>query len=150
MAGYLFAVVPILRLASDGDKDHFESFARLHDMAWYSITVATRSGEAIALSVLSRANNPATWSLESLGGIVFRQSRIDADSFFFCPKAAVVFQPLIAANGGKPCVSPLVGTFRQTKSSRIVLGFKTDWHEMRRPERRQQRLRINARRLHNP
>jgi hypothetical protein len=105
-------------------------------MAWYSVTVAASSGEAIASSVLSRANNPATWSLESFGGMVFRQRRADADSFFFCPKAAVVFHPLIAANGGTPCVSPLMGSFRRWKSSRIVLGFKTDWCDMKQPEHR--------------
>lgn len=106
-------------------------------MGWYAVTVAAPSGEAIAAHVLSRANNPATWSFESLGAIVFRQKRGDEDAFFFCPKAALLFEPLIATNDGKPCDSPLVRTLLQSTSSRLVLGFKTNWEPVKRPERRQ-------------
>jgi hypothetical protein len=108
-------------------------------MAWHSITV--RSGDEIASLVLARANDPGTWSLETLGAIVFRQARKDADSFFFCPRASVVFDPVIAGNNGEPCVSPLMSSLRHTTSWRILLGFKTDWQLVQRvPRRQRQRM----------
>jgi hypothetical protein len=107
-------------------------------MGWFVVTVAPPSaGDAIADHVLSRANNPATWSFESLGALIYRHRRGNADAFFFCPKAALVFEPLIATNDGKPCDSPLNKTLLQSGSSRLVLGFRTNWEPIKRPERRQ-------------
>jgi len=98
---------------------------------WHSFSVAPPDGDTIAAHLLSRANNPATWSLESLGALVFRQMRTDADSFYFCPKASTVFQPLIASNDGKPCESPLVRTLVKARASRMVLGFRTQWEPLK-------------------
>ena len=106
-------------------------------MGWHSFTVAPPAGDTIAAHVLSRANNPVTWSFESLGAMVFRQRREDADRFYFCPKASMVFQPLIATNDGKPCDSPLIRALLQSRSSRLVLGFRTDWEQMKHPGRKQ-------------
>lgn len=106
-------------------------------MGWYSLIVKRPSGDDIAAYVLSRANNPATWSFESLGALVFREMRDDADSFFFCPKAALVFEPLIATNNGKPCDSPLERTLLRANSARLVLGFKTHWEPVKRRKRAQ-------------
>ena len=42
-------------------------------MGWFSITVAPSSdGDAMAAHLFLRANDPTTWSLESLGAIIFR------------------------------------------------------------------------------
>src|SRR5438094_5355502 len=106
-------------------------------MGWHSFTVPPSTGEAIAAHILSRANNPVTWSFESLGAMVFHQRRGDADCFYFCPKASVLFQPLIATNEGRPSDSPLIRTLLQSRSSRLVLGFRTNWEMMKHPSRKQ-------------
>jgi hypothetical protein len=102
---------------------------------WYTVSVPRTSGDDLAAYVLSRANNPATWSFESLGALVFRETREDEDSFFFCPKAAVVFEPFISTNNGKPCNSPLERTLLRANSARLVLGFKTHWEPVTRRKR---------------
>ena len=79
-------------------------------MGWYVVTVAPPSaGDAIADHVLSRANNPATWSFECLGALVYRHRRGNADAFFFCPKAALVFE--------------LLAFFRQLRGPGLQLGL---------------------------
>jgi hypothetical protein len=100
-------------------------------MGWHSFTVAPAVGDTIASRLLGRANNPATWSFESLGALVFRERRDDADRFYFCPKASTVFEPVLATNDGMPCDSPLVRTLLQARASRLVLGFRTDWEPLK-------------------
>ena len=99
--------------------------------AWQSFSVDTAAGETIAAHVLGRANNPATWSFESLGALVFRQMRTDGETFYFCPKASTVFQPLIAGNDGEPCESPLIRTLLKARAARLVLGFRTHWEPLK-------------------
>ena len=106
-------------------------------MGWHSFTIARSSGDAIAEYLLGRANNPVTWSFENLGGIVFRQTAETADAFFFCPKASLVYLEIISANSGGGCDSPLLRTLSATASTRLVLGYQTQWEPVKRPERKQ-------------
>ena len=106
-------------------------------MGWQSFTVAQPSGDAIAEYLLGRANNPVTWSFENLGAIVFRQTAAEADSFYFCPKASLVYAEIISANDGKACDSPLLRTLAAASSTRLVLGYQTRWEPVKRPERKQ-------------
>ena len=106
-------------------------------MGWHSFTVVRSSGDAIAEYLLGRANNPVTWSFENLGGIVFRQIAEGADAFFFCPKASLVYEEIIAANDGNGCDSPLLRTLAAATSTRLVLGYQTQWEAVKRPERKQ-------------
>lgn len=105
-------------------------------MGWYLVRIPGGGGEALASTLLGRANEPATWSFENLGAIVFRQVRPDEQAFYFCPRASVMFESLISPLGGRPCDSPLVRTLLQSTASRLVLGFKTHWEPVKRPERR--------------
>lgn len=105
-------------------------------MGWYLVTVAGDGGEALASAIVGRANEPATWSFENLGAIVFRQKRADEQAFYFCPRARLMFESLIASLGGRPCASPLMRTLLQPTASRLVLGFKTNWEPVKRPERK--------------
>jgi hypothetical protein len=106
-------------------------------MGWHSFKVVHLAGDAIAEHLLGRANNPVTWSFENLGGIVFRQAALDADAFFFCPKASLVYEEIISANEGRLCDSPLLRTLAVATSSRLVLGYQTQWEPVKRPERKQ-------------
>ena len=106
-------------------------------MGWHSFTVVRSAGDAIAEYLLGRANNPVTWSFENLGGIVFRQTVEAADAFFFCPKASLVYGEIISANDGNGCDSPLLRTLAAASSSRLVLGYQTQWEPVKRPERKQ-------------
>jgi hypothetical protein len=106
-------------------------------MSWHSFVVAPAvEGDAVAADLLGRANDPTSWSFESLGAIVFRQQLDGADCFFFCPKAAAIYRQLIAANDGKPCDSPLTRTLPAATSSRLILGFQTKWEPMKRADRK--------------
>lgn len=100
-------------------------------MGWHSFTVPSPEGDAIAAHLLGRANNPATWSFESLGALIFRERLEAADRFYFCPRASPLFQPVISTNEGEPCESPLVRTLLQARASRLVLGFRTDWEPLK-------------------
>jgi hypothetical protein len=106
-------------------------------MGWHSFIVAPPpEGDAVAADLLGRANDPTSWSFESLGAIVFRQRLEGADCFFFCPKASSIYVQLIAAKNGRPCDSPLTRTLTAAKSTRLILGFQTRWEPMKRPDRK--------------
>ena len=106
-------------------------------MGWHSFTVAPPfEGDAVAADLLGRANDPTSWSFASLGAIVFRQRLEAGDCFFFCPKASSIHQRFIAAKNGRPCASPLTRTLPASTSSRLILGFQTQWEPLKRADRK--------------
>lgn len=103
-------------------------------MGWQAITVASNAaGEQVAEKLLAVANDSATWSLANFGAMVIRLALEDGERFYFSPHAATLFQQLIEEHGGAPCNPPLARRLTPAKTSRIVLGFKTQWESFQPP-----------------
>ncbi|MGZ5088107.1 MAG: hypothetical protein ACXWGU_13475 [Usitatibacter sp.] len=104
-------------------------------MGWQAFKVASRaSGDQVAEQLLASANDSATWSLANFGAMVIRLELDDGERFYFSPHASDLFQQLIASHGGEPCNPPLARGLPPSKTSRIVLGFKTHWESFAPPK----------------
>ena len=96
-------------------------------IGWFTFSVTTAEGESLAAQLLERANDPLGWSLASFGATIIRRRLIDNDQFLFSPHAVAVFRELIESKGGVGCDPPRARELVPSKTSRMLLGFKTRW-----------------------
>src|SRR5258705_10859451 len=97
-------------------------------MGWSAFSVTSSSaGDVVATQLLDLANDPLTWSLANLGATVIRRNLDDRVRFYFSPHAVALFQEIIAQNHGEPCDPPRARELVPSKTSRMLLGFKTRW-----------------------
>lgn len=102
-------------------------------LGWHAIGVEPALGEPLAAQLLHDAGEPSTWSLENLGASVTRVAGEGEERFYFSPRAAAIFEKVIASCAGKPCDPPLAKTFPPARSSRLLLGFKSRWEPFQPP-----------------
>jgi hypothetical protein len=97
-------------------------------MGWSAFTVASSSlGDLVASQLLELANDPLCWTLASLGATVIRRKAGELNKFYFSPQAAPIFAPLIERYRGVPSNPPFAREMARSKTSRMLLGFKTEW-----------------------
>ena len=106
---------------------------RARQLGWHIVVVVPALGAPLALQLLGDASDPSTWSLENLGASITRVTSEGEDCFYFSPRAAAVFEDVIAKCGGKPCDPPLSRAFAPARSSRLLLGFKSHWEPFKPP-----------------
>jgi hypothetical protein len=94
---------------------------------WFTLAVDDAEAEPLAAELLRMANDARTWSLASFGATIIRRKLGPTDQFLFSPHAVPVFQALIARHGGKSCDPPRARELVPSKTSRMLLGFKTRW-----------------------
>ena len=97
------------------------------------IVVEPALGAPLAGQLLQAASAPSTWSLENLGANITRVTAENEERFYFSPRAAAVFQDVIAKCSGKPCDPPLSKAFVPARSSRLLLGLKSRWEPFQLP-----------------
>ena len=103
-------------------------------MGWSAFSVtSTSAGDLVAARLLELANDPSTWSLANLGATVIRRKLEDAERFYFSPHAVAIFQPLIGLHNGSPCDPPRMRELVPSRTSRMLLGFKTRWEPFEPP-----------------
>jgi hypothetical protein len=103
-------------------------------MGWSSFSVTSPSeGDVVALQLLEVANDPATWTLANFGATVIRRRVGDNDEFYFSPHSVAVFERFIKLHSGGPCNPPRARELVATKTSRMLLGFKTRWEPFAAP-----------------
>ena len=103
-------------------------------MGWSAFSVTSSSaGDHVASQLLDLANDPHTWSLANLGATVIRRKLEGADRFYFSPHAVAIFQPMIELHNGSPCDPPRVRELVPSRTSRMLLGFKTRWEPFEPP-----------------
>ena len=96
-------------------------------VGWYSLTVPQPEVEAFAARLLELANDPSGWSLAKFGAMVIRRTSPDGDAFLFSPHAVAAFGAMIESRGGQSCDPPRARELVPSKTSRMLLGFKTRW-----------------------
>ena len=96
-------------------------------VGWYSLSVPQREGEGFAARLLDLANDPSGWSLANFGAMVIRRKLADGDAFLFSPHAVPAFGAMIASQGGAACDPPRARELVPSKTSRMLLGFRTRW-----------------------
>ena len=96
-------------------------------IGWFTFSVATAEGEGFTAQLLERANDPLGWSLSSFGATIIRRRLAGSDQFLFSPHAVQVFKTLIESQGGVGCDPPRARELVPSKTSRMLLGFKTRW-----------------------
>ena len=103
-------------------------------MGWSSFSVAPASAaDLVASQMLEIANHPVTWTLGNMGATVFRRRMADTDRFWLSPDAAMVFASFIKLHQGGPCDPPHSRNLIRSKTSRMLLGFKTKWEPLQPP-----------------
>ena len=103
-------------------------------MGWSAFSVSPSSaGDAIASELLELANDPQNWSLSILGATVIRRKMDGSDRFYFSPHAVALFLSCIELNQGAPCDPPRSRELVASKTSRMLLGFKTRWEPFEAP-----------------
>lgn len=97
-------------------------------IGWMSLQIVPASeGDGFAAKLLEAANDSRTWSLASFGATVMRRRMAERDQFLFSPHAIPVFRALIDAHGGASCNPPRARELVPSKTSRMLVGFKTRW-----------------------
>ncbi len=96
-------------------------------IGWFTFSVPTSEGEVLATQLLEQANDPLSWSLASFGATIIRRRLAGNDQFLFSPHAVAVFKALIESKGGVACDPPRARELVPSKTSRMLLGFKTRW-----------------------
>ena len=104
-------------------------------MSWQAISVESALAEDVAAQLLGLASDPATWTLENLGATVIRLADGRENRFYFSPRAAALFEPVIAPRGAGPCDPPLSRQLVPSRTSRLLLGFKSRWEAFVPPRR---------------
>ena len=96
-------------------------------VGWVTLSVTAAESDPFAAELLGMANDPLTWSLASFGATIIRRKLGVTDQYLFSPHAVPVFQAPIARLGGTSCDPPRARELVPSKTSRMLVGFKTRW-----------------------
>ncbi len=103
-------------------------------IGWFSLSVASDRSEMFAERLLALANGRPSWPLSEFGATIVRCKRDDADEYLFSPLAAAFFESLFVEHGAIACPPPRVRELVPSRTSRMVLGFKTRWEPFETPQ----------------
>jgi hypothetical protein len=96
-------------------------------VGWYRLSMPQSDGDTFAQVLLDRANDSSRWSLANFGAMAMRRRMPDREEFLFSPHAVPAFRDLIDAHGGGACDPPRARELVPSKTSRMLLGFRTRW-----------------------